>query len=303
MLRRTFSLAICSLSALTVAPSIAHSSDSPSRGPLFWLAKRNGARVFILGVGAAKDRAWFTPSIQHALQMSAELWLETAPPEIMAKDAELMQRLGQDSNRTLFDALDPSVRRRTLAYVAELGIDRASIQAQRPWLAYFTINSAFWSKNSLPYKEVNVEEVLRNIAISDGKRVQYEMPSGEALARFMAAMPEKAQSQFLSSLLDTLDDHRQGRDSDSFRLSFGWLTGKPKPDNMSKQFPDLYSFMQVKRNEWWVRKIDHLLACQNTYFVATGYSHVLGPDGIPAQLQRRGVVAPSDLRENPEIVA
>jgi uncharacterized protein YbaP (TraB family) len=67
--------------------------------------------------------------------------------------------------------------------------------------------------------------------------------------------------------------------------------------------PELYQAIQVKRNTWWAHKIDELLATSETYFVGIGGMHVLGPDGIPSQLKRLGIVGPSELRENPSVEA
>jgi uncharacterized protein YbaP (TraB family) len=45
--------------------------------------------------------------------------------------------------------------------------------------------------------------------------------------------------------------------------------------------------MQTQRNAWWAQTIDGLLEGGGTHFVAVGQMHVLGPDGIPAQLRKR----------------
>ena len=61
--------------------------------------------------------------------------------------------------------------------------------------------------------------------------------------------------------------------------------------------PGLYRVMQEERNTWWARKIDQLLDSQQIHFVAVGQLHVLGPDGIPRELDRLGVL----LTENPKV--
>jgi len=58
---------------------------------------------------------------------------------------------------------------------------------------------------------------------------------------------------------------------------------------MRTKTPALYQVMQPRRNLWWARKIDELLATRGTYFIAVGQLHVLGPDGIPRQLEKRGI--------------
>jgi uncharacterized protein YbaP (TraB family) len=238
--------------------------------------------------------------------------LETAPPETpgsrdaaaKAKADDLYRKLSRESGRTFFDELEPRVRERTLTYMADLGIKKESVETLRPWAAYYTINAAFWSEMKLPYHPLNVDEVLRKMAIDQGKQVSYEMPSGEVFAQFMADMPDKAQSQYIEWLLDFFDDYKNGLDASSF----DWIAGQPlisqrSLDRMRTKMPELYQAMQVRRNTWWAHKIDALLTTNETYFVAVGELHVLGPDGIPSQLKRLRIVEPSGLRENPSVDA
>jgi uncharacterized protein YbaP (TraB family) len=58
---------------------------------------------------------------------------------------------------------------------------------------------------------------------------------------------------------------------------------------MRTKMPELYQVMQPQRNQWWARKINELLVTPGTYFVGIGQLHVLGPDGIPRQLERMDV--------------
>src|SRR5438045_8429381 len=81
MLRRHFNLAVCSAA---LAPHILLASNK--RGPMFWVATRGKARVFIMALGDARadDESWFTPAIRQAFNDSSELWIEVAPPEVSA---------------------------------------------------------------------------------------------------------------------------------------------------------------------------------------------------------------------------
>jgi uncharacterized protein YbaP (TraB family) len=306
MLRREFSLTLCSLA---LVPRVAISSD-PSRGPLFWLATRGKARVFLLGFADAKDEAWFTPVIERAFRDSSELWLEVGPAKAPAGadaaatqvDADLMQKFEHESGRTFFDALQPALRSRLSTYMQTLGIKKESLETLRPWRAYYVINSAFWAQRRLPYQEVYVDRLLGDAATSQGKMIRYEMPTRLDFARFMAAMPDSAQSEYISWLLDFIDDQGSGANSHPFE----WYAGDPREstrslDRMRAKYPELYEIMQTQRNAWWARKINDLLATPGAYFVAIGQLHVLGPDGIPRQLQRLKDIAPLNLRENPRL--
>jgi uncharacterized protein YbaP (TraB family) len=102
------------------------------------------------------------------------------------------------------------VRARVSTYLEKLDIKRESVEALRPWRAYYVINSAFWSHRKLPYEEVYVDEILKEAAKSQGKNVGYEMPTRLDFARFMAGMPNSAQSEYVSWLLDYKRSRKAG---------------------------------------------------------------------------------------------
>lgn len=309
MLRRHFNLA---LGLWTLAPWVlcARSAEISTRGPLFWLITRGQSRVYLLGFGDARDESWLSPTIRKAFARSSELWLEVGHDEggggrdsvAKARDDAVYEQLShQPPGRTLFDDLASDVRRRLLSYMVDLGVTQESIATKRPWSAYYAINSAFWSRTKLPYQPVMVDDALRTLATAQHKTIGYEMPTGISFARFMAAMPDKAQSQYIGWLLDFFDDYRNDFNGDS---PFDWIRGKTTMnrrslERMRTRAPDLYQCMQKQRNAWWARKIDQLLAAGGTRFVAIGELHVLGPDGIPRQLERLGIAGPASLKENP----
>jgi len=307
MLRREFSLALAALPLTAAAQGIA----TPSRGPLFWLITRGSARVFLASFADAKagDESWFTPTIRKAFQDSSELWLEVAPAEAQvgrdaaAKargDAEYQALSHEPPGRTFFDELEPQARERVQAYMTELGVKREDVETLRPWAAYYKINGAFWSKAKLSYEPVNIDHLLWKLATDQGKSVRYEMPDGVAFARFMAAMPQKAQSQYIEFLLNFLDDHKKGLDGSLFDWEFGSPTASLRSlGRMRTELPDLYRSIQVQRNIWWAHKIDELLSSDGTRFIGMGQMHTVGPDSIPYQLRRLNIVGAAQIRENP----
>jgi uncharacterized protein len=289
--------------AVALGGTLTSQRGGPSRGPQLWLISRGGTRVYVFGFGEARDSSWLSPPIRNAFEQSSQLWLETAlasaatdqSPAEQQATAERLYAMGHESGRTLFDALERPVRKRTLAYLAELGVPKDSVQTLRPWRAYYSIVSAFWSKRVVPTNQVNVDAVLAEMAQAEGKSIRYEFPTAEAFTIFMATMRDRTQSQYIEWLLDFLDDYKNGLNDDEEILS--WVRGDPGSsatrslNRMRTRTPDLYQVMQVQRNAWWARKVYDLLAREGTYFVAVGQLHVLGPDGIPRQLERLGVKA------------
>lgn len=284
MLRRHFSLALLAFCGVACSLPRARKPE-----PLMWMAERGQSRIYLLGFAEARDRAWLTPSIERAFDASSELWLETTPEQATP---EFVKELAYDNAPTFFDALRPDIRERTIAYVEDLGMDRAAIERMRPWFAYYRINAAFFAKYKRPSTSESPELVLRTRAASSGKHIRYEFDRAEGLIRFFASMPPLVQSQYVEMLLDYLDDEKLGLNIDHE----GWSVGKPSTralDRMRTRTPDLYRYIQADRNVWWASHIDRLLAAAGTRFVALGMNHLLGVDGVPAQLTRIGVaVAP-----------
>lgn len=290
MRRREVALAVCSLAVVPILVA----AEAATRGPLFWMAKRGNAKVFLLGFAEAEDRSWLTPTIRAAFEESAALWEEVAPPPSLEHVNQLYEQYGFDSHRSFFDVLRPTVREKAERYAARLHVDRASIEHMKPWRAYYVLSSAFGTRpdararGELDYPD----QVLLATAKKSGKSLQYEYPSFDALIQFMAGLSDEAQSQYIAWLLDYFDAELQGP-SDAANT---WVVGKPDAaslDRMRRQ-PALYRAMQVERNLWWARKIHTLLDTGGTCFVAVGLLHTLGPDGIPQQLKGLGV----DLRES-----
>ena len=284
------------LAALT-SVGLAGATVPVAPGPSFWMVRRGEARVFILGFGEARDTSWLTPTIREAFEASSQVWLETRrssepdlDPSAKRAAAERVEKLGRESGRTLFDALEPSARKRTSAYLAELGIDPDSVKTLRPWRVYYSIASGFWQSQRLGYEPVSVEAVLETMAARSGKLLGYEFPTREAFVNLMAGMSDRAQSQYLEWLFDFFDDYKKGLyDEDEM---FGWVQGRRLPFrslDLMRAKADLYQVMQPQRNLWWAHKIDELLKTPGTYFVAVGQLHVMGPDGIPRQLERLGI--------------
>lgn len=246
----------------------------------------------MLGFGEARDDSWATPCVRRALESSADLWLEVgrepgSEPDAVAK----RERLTHDpAGRSFFDVLEPAERERALDYCSRLGIAPETLAPQRPWSAFYAINGAYWSRHKPAIEIRYPEELLSKLATDSGKPIRYEMPDQLAFGRFMAAMPDAAQSQYITFLLDFLDDQTAGLNHGEFDWVQGDTSiGERAVDRMRTRTPELYRIMQVQRNAWWTRTIDRLLSQGGTHFIGIGQMHLLGPDGILSQLRRAGI--------------
>jgi hypothetical protein len=259
-------------------------------GPPLWSVEGRG-RAYVFGFGEAKDRSWLTPKIEAAFSESDELWLETPPAGSFAPGTDvdaLIREIGFREGRGFYDALAPEVRERARAYVGELEVPPERIELARPWLGYITINGAFWARHPRPYETETPEEALRQMAEASGKPVRHEYETSEDVLRFFASMSEREESQYVSMLLDFLDDEKLGLNEMYFEWAEGALHERAI-DRMRTKTPELYRVLQVDRNAWWADTIADRIATDGTCFVGLGLNHVIGPDGVPSQLERRGL--------------
>jgi uncharacterized protein YbaP (TraB family) len=287
MLRRDFGIGMMS----AVFARNAFAAFEPNSGQPLHVFKRERACIYLLGFGEAKDESWATPQVRRAFQESSDLWLEVSHVPGSEPDAASKRELltHDPDGRSFFDVLEPQVRVRAKEYCAQLGIALEDIAQQRPWSAFYAINGAYWSQHKESFEQQYPEEVLKKWAKAQGKSIRYEMPSQLDFARFMAAMPDAAQSQYITFLLDFLDDQTAGRNQGEF----GWIKGDTSAgeravERMRTRTPDLYRIMQVQRNAWWAQTIDRLLKSGGTQFIGIGQMHTLGPDGILRRLRRIG---------------
>ena len=285
MLRRDFGTGMLLLAlARTAGAALRVRGGTPLQ-----VLRRGHAKVHVFGFGDAKDDAWATPELRRAFDASSELWLEVShdpgsEPDAASKREQLTHN---PAGRTFFDVLEPAVRARAREYCAQLGISHERISPQRPWSAFYTINGAYWSRHKPSFEPRNPDVTLTKWAKDQGKPIRYEMPSQLAFARFMAAMPDAAQSQYMTFLFDFLDDQTAGRNQNEF----DWIKGdttlaERAVERMRTRTPDLYRIMQVQRNAWWARAIERMLASGGIHFIGIGQMHTLGPDGIHRQLRR-----------------
>ncbi len=97
----------------------------------------------------------------------------------------------------------------------------------------------------------------------------------------------------LASLEQTLKDAPKAR-SDYQQLLKAWMGAdvhmleKKVLEPLRKSSPGLYRRVVAQRNANWVAAIDRRLKGKGETLIVVGMGHLIGPDGVPAQLRRQG---------------
>jgi uncharacterized protein YbaP (TraB family) len=200
-------------------------------------------------------------------------------------------KYGVDANAPLGTWLSPEDYARTEDAAAEMEVAPGIIAAVRPWLAAQILKMAQETKAGLK-GEYSAEQHLERVAKREGLMLRSELPPGEGVFAAFASWPRRAEIERLLSVLDDIEAgptalHEQAQvwlDDD--------LAIEAKIDERYRRdYPALYETLILARNEAWVDRISNMLDDDETVFVLMGTGHLVGPDGVPALLDRAGIAA------------
>jgi hypothetical protein len=256
-------------------------------GPPLYVAERNGAKVYILGIASPSGSKWFTPAIKFAVTESKDLWRED-PTETGFNQA-LWEELGYRKHGTLFDNLSPELVGRVRRYAQIYGVKEEELARQRTWFSAIMLVRAWLAKaGKISGQTGTPEGIISELAIKSHIPIHSEMTSDD-FPKLLSALPEKTQLQYLSYELDYIEGGTNG----SNRCDEGWAVGQLDDcalnlELMRIRYPDLYVALNVVRNGEWVQRIEKMLNEGGIHFIDVGINHTLGPDSIQVQLERRG---------------
>jgi len=156
-----------------------------------------------------------------------------------------------------------------------------------PWYAAMTIEIMMLSRIGFN-PTLGVEMHMMSKATRDGKTIE-GFETVEEQIQFLDGMSLHAQREMLLSTLvesaklsemmdDLIDAWRHG---DVASLETGMLDELAKHEELNK-------ILVTDRNSRWVGKIEDLLDDDDDYLIIVGALHLIGPNGVPRQLESIG---------------
>jgi uncharacterized protein YbaP (TraB family) len=232
---------------------------------------------------------WRPAALKQALAEADDVWFEApmdaaglAAATQAAQDHSLLPENGH-----LLLLLSPKARVKLDKTAKSLDLATDQLDRMQPWYAELVIQSALFQKLGVQASQ-GVEQQLWAGLSPRAKRVTLETPAEQV--GFFADSPLKDQ---LSSLEETLDEARHA-ERDYQDLLQAWLDGDVKRldrhevEPLRKAAPGLYARVVQQRNARWVKALAARLAGSGHTVVVVGMGHLVGPDGLPAQLRARG---------------
>lgn len=257
-----------------------------------WLIEGESNRVYILGsvhllrredhpLPEALDAAY-----DDAEALIMELDMDDLDPALIQASTN-RRGLIQDE-RTLRDYMGDALYEKAVAAANALDIPFDMLSKTEPWYAAITIEQlALMRIGFNPLYGIEMHMTMK--ATQDGKSIEGLETIDEQLA-FLDELPVDAQNDLLMQTLseggeiETLMDDmiRAWREGDLAFMEENMLAEMA-------QSPQLYKSIVVDRNNHWVEKIEALLDEADDYLIIVGALHLVGSDGVPALLSRRGI--------------
>ena len=197
-----------------------------------------------------------------------------------------LARAVDPEGRGLYDLLGASAARvREAAAAADF--DLAPYEAFEPWFVGMSVSVMALQQHGY-VADHGVEQVIEQAATQDGK------PGCglETLDEQLAVLDNMPAAEQLEVLLQSLEETKD-IEQEMKGLFDAWQNGDEDPlirelDKEFADYPDLAERLIYARNEHWADQIAALLQQSDDVLVVVGALHLVGEQGLPAKLKRRG---------------
>ncbi len=283
-------LALCSCA--TVAADLGHPVT-------LWLAEGLSNRVYLLGsMHMLRKQDHPLPSVIDAAYGDAEtLFMELDMDDLDPVAAQAMiNMLGViDDDRTLRDLLGEDVYAQVAEAAEAIDIPLDMLAKSEPWLAAITIEQLVLARVGFT-PLYGIEMYMSAKAAQDNKTIHGFETVDEQL-RLLDGLSIDAQRTLLMQVLVAASTIKASMDE----IISAWRQGDVRylRDTLLAEIaedPDLYETLITNRNHRWADRISALLDDRDDYLIIVGALHLIGDDGVPELLAKRGIRV-SQMRE------
>lgn len=266
------------------------SATAAFAAPPFWAVKDEDSTIYLFGTMhiLTPDAEWRTPAFDKAMASARVVWFEAD----VEGDPQGMMRLMVEHGVDLTTPLAAKVPGETMtalrATLKDQPLFGQMAESMEPWAAGMIVQVMPMIGNGFDPK-AGADSVLGRDAARDGKTVRYFETAEEQLM-FFAGMSRAAQVEFLQDSLEGAD-----QDEDEAKaMQQAWIDGDVEKfgplivGEMRKERPELYDALIRRRNAAWVVTLEKEMAGSGVQMVNVGALHMVGDDGLVAQLRARG---------------
>lgn len=256
-----------------------------------WQVAGDDNQVFLLGsVHLLRAGDHPIPSVIYSAYEEAEtLIMEMDMDDVDLVEAQaLITELGliRDGG-SLRDLMGPGAWSEAEELAARSDIPLSMLASSKPWLAAITVEQLMLTRIGFD-PSYGIESHMADRAAADDKEI-LGLESVRQQLEFLDNMSLDSQRALLLQSLEESVDLESIMDE----LVTAWRHGDIEflEQNMLAQIqehPELFQTIVVERNRDWVARIAELLDERDDYLVIVGALHLIGDEGVPELLSRRG---------------
>ena len=258
---------------------------------LWKIEGEGGAIAYLLGSLHVLTPEWYPLSgaINQAFADSKTLVEEVDldetndPMLMMAALSKAMLTDGKTLDRIVAPDVYAEVKRRA----EQSGLPMLALQRMKPWLVAITLMAP--TLQAAGFKpELGVDRHFFDRAKASGMKRQALETIAYQLDRFDQLSP-KLQEDLLKTTMEDLDTEVTGVQEMAKSWSSGNVAAMEKLTLAAlKEAPELYNRLLVERNTNWIPHVETCLKDKAGCFVVVGAAHLVGPDGLPVLLAKKG---------------
>jgi uncharacterized protein len=266
-------------------------AQSPQKHFLWKVEDGKGASAYLLGslhvltadaypLPATIDKAF---AESKTLVEEVDLDEMNDPMQMMAALSKAMLTGGQTLDQLISADTYAEVRKRAEAY----GMPMLALDRMKPWLVAVTLMAP--TLQSAGFKpELGIDRHYFDRAKEKGLKREALETLAYQLDRF-DQMPIALQQELLKATIEDLDTQVSGV-KDMVRA---WSTGdlgtiEKLTLTAFLESPELYRLLLLERNHNWMPHVERCLSENAGCFVVVGAAHLVGKDGLPALLAKKG---------------
>lgn len=266
-------------------------ADEPGHPVTMWQVAGASNSIYLLGsIHLLRSQDYPLPTVLDAVYDDAEVLIMEVDMDDMdplAAQAAFTRYGVLQDDTTLRDLMGDELYGEATAAAETIDIPLDMLSKTEPWYAAMTVEIMMLSRIGFN-PTLGIEMHMMSKATRDGKNIE-GFETVEEQIQFLDGMSLQAQRDMLLSTLaesarlgemmdDLIDAWRHG---DIAELEAGMLDELAKHEELNKA-------LVTDRNSRWVGQIEELLDDDDDYLIIVGALHLIGPQGVPNQLEGIG---------------
>lgn len=228
-------------------------------------------------------------AFENAYRQSAILVFEADMQKLQSPEFQqlLRSKVVYTDGRSLKTVLSKTTYQKLNQHMSSRGLPMASFEHLKPGMMAITLT--MMELQRLGFVGTGVDQFFNLRAMKDRKTIGQLETAEEQLA-FLSTMGDGREDAMIAHTLRDLKKLPQLMAS----LKAAWRQGNRSKlkelaiTPVKKDFPKVYRKLFVQRNRDWIPKIETLLKTKEVEFILVGAAHLVGEEGILAQLSARG---------------